>query len=166
MALKNIDTYIERHGLVETTDATVNKPIYRKPGFDGIVSLSAMEENFSRFLRRKRDAQRLNRQQVGTMVGIHHEIYARHERAAARLTMTRLLHLAELLDFSPIEAIHTITPQFFGSDRKEADMKFDLAMRISGLSAEAAEALLRVAEQLPTRGSNEAQMTKHGGSGA
>ena len=102
-----------------------------------------MEENFSRFLRRKRDARKLNRQQIGMMVGIHHEIYARPGRGAAKLKITRLLNLAELLDFSLIEAIHTIAPQFFGSDRKEADMKSELTMRISDLSAEAAEALLR-----------------------
>lgn len=101
MALKNIEAYIDRHGLVETMDPAVNKPIHRKPGFNGVISLSAMEDNLSRFLRQKRDAQKLNRKQVGTMIGIHHEIYARHERGAARLTMTRLLHLAELLDFSP-----------------------------------------------------------------
>lgn len=49
-------------------------------------------------------------------VGIPHEIYARHERGAAKLTMTRLLHLAELLDFSLIEAVHAVSPQFFGGD--------------------------------------------------
>jgi hypothetical protein len=57
------------------------------------------------------------------MIGIHHEIYARHERAADKLTMTRLLHLAELLDFSPVEAICAVKSQFFGSDRKKADIK-------------------------------------------
>lgn len=161
MALKNIEAYIDRHGLVETMDPAVNKPIHRKPGFNGVISLSAMEDNLSRFLRQKRDAQKLNRKQVGTMIGIHHEIYARHERGAARLTMTRLLHLAELLDFSPIEAVHAAAPQFFGADQEEADMKFKLAMRILDLPAASAEALLRVVEQLPADHGNDVQMTAH-----
>lgn len=150
MAIKNLETYIERFGLVETTDSSVNKPIYRKPGFNGIVSLLAMEENASRYLRLKRDAQRLNRQQVGMMIGIHAEIYARHERAGAKLTMTRLLHLAELLDFSPVEALHAIAPHFFGSNPREADMRLELAMRVLALPATVAEPLLKLVEKLPS----------------
>lgn len=166
MALKNIETYIERHGLVRTTDPASKKAIYRKPGFDGIVSLSAMEDNLSRFLRRKRDAQKLNRKHVGMMVGIHHEIYARHERGAARLAMTRLLHLAELLDFSPIEAVHAVAPQFFGGNQEEADMKLELVMRILDLSAASAEALLRVAEQLPRQPAEDVRERTQGEPGA
>jgi hypothetical protein len=116
MAIKNLDAYIERMGLLETIDSATGKRIYRRPGFNGVVSLLEMEEACSRFLRQKRDARRLNRKQVGMMVGIHAEIYARHERAGAKLSMARLIHLAELLDFSSIEAIHAMAPQFFGKE--------------------------------------------------
>ena len=106
---------------VETEDSEVEKPIYRKPGFNGIRSLMAMEEELSRYLRERRDAQNLNREQVGMMIGIHAEILARHERAGAKLRVTRLIHLAELLDFSPIEAIYAAAPHLFGDSEQEAD---------------------------------------------
>ena len=99
MAIKDIQKFIDQNGLVETTDSEVDKPIWRKPGFDGVRGLLEMERALSLFLRERRDALNLNREQVGMMIGIHHEIYARHERADAKLRVTRLLHLAELLKF-------------------------------------------------------------------
>lgn len=149
MALKNVETFVARLGLVETIDPAAKKPIYRKPGFEGVVGLAVMEERLSRFLRRKRDTQRLNRSQVGMMIGIHPEIYARHERAGAKLTATRLLHLAELFEFSPIEAVHAVAPQFLGDDQEEANMRLALILRSLALSASAAEDLLNVIEELP-----------------
>lgn len=148
MAIKDIQTYIDKHGLVETNDLEVDKPIYRKPGFDGVRSLLGMEEELSRYLREQRDAQNLNREQVGMMIGIHQEIYARHERAGAKLRVTRLLHLAELLGFSPIEAIYATAPHFFGENEQEAEVKIKLMMRLLNLPAATAENLLMLVEGL------------------
>lgn len=153
MAIKDVQTYIDRHGLVETDDSEVDKPIYRKPGFNGVRGLLEMEEQLSRYLRERRDAQNLNREQVGMMVGIHHEIYARHERAGAKLRVTRLLHLAELLDFSPIEALYAAAPQFFGDTEQEAEVKLKLVMRMLDLPSSTAQHLLMMIEELsPDRG--------------
>ncbi|WP_019171807.1 helix-turn-helix domain-containing protein [Pseudaminobacter salicylatoxidans] len=148
MAIKDVQTYIDKHGLVETTDSEVDKPIWRKPGFDGVRSLLDMEKELSRYLREHRDAQNLNRGQVGMMIGIHQEIYARHERAGAKLRVTRLLHLAELLDFSPVEAIYAAAPQFFGDSQEEAAVKNKLVKRILDLPAATAQNLLMLVEEL------------------
>jgi hypothetical protein len=148
MAIKDVQTYIDKHGLIETEDSEVEKPIYRKPGFDGIHSLLAMEEDLSQYLRERRDAQNLNREQVGMMVGIHAEILARHERAGAKLRVTRLIHLAELLDFSPVEAIHAAAPHLFGDSQQEADVKLKLMLRMLDLPASTAEHLLMLVEEL------------------
>lgn len=155
MAIKDVQTYIDRHGLVETTDSEVEKPIWRKPGFDGVRSLLEMEEALSRYLREHRDAQNLNREQVGMMVGLHQEIYARHERAGAKLRVTRLLHLAELLDFSPIEAIYATAPQFFGDSQEEAAVKNKLVKRILDLPAATAQNLLMLVEELSPDDTND-----------
>lgn len=152
MAIKDVQTYIDRRGLVETNDTEIDKPIWRKPGFGGIRSLLEIEEALSRFLRERRDAQNLNREQVGMMVGLHHEIYARHERAGAKLRVTRLLHLAELLDFAPIEAIYAAAPQFFGDTEEEAAVKFRLVMRMLDLPAATAQHLLMLVEELSPDG--------------
>lgn len=148
MAIKDVQAYIDRHGLVETDDPEAGKPIWRKPGFGGVRGLLELEEELSRFLRERRHAQNLNREQVGMMVGLHHEIYARHERAGAKLRVTRLLHLAELLDFSPIEAIYAAAPQFFGDTEQEAETRFKLVTRMLDLPAATAQNLLRLVEEL------------------
>jgi len=148
MAIKDVQTYIDKHGLVETTDSEVDKPIWRKPGFDGVRSLLDMEKELSRFLRERRDALNLNREQVGMMIGIHQEIYARHERAGAKLRVTRLLHLAELLGFSPVEAIYAAAPQLFGDSQEEAAVKNKLVKRILDLPAATAQNLLMLVEEL------------------
>jgi transcriptional regulator with XRE-family HTH domain len=148
MAIKDIQTFIDEHGLVETDDSEVDKPIYRKPGFDGVRSLLDMEKALSRFLRERRDALNLNREQVGMMIGIHQEIYARHERAGAKLRVTRLLHLAELLGFSPFEAIYAAAPQFLGDSEEEAAVKNKLVRRILDLPPATAQNLLMLVEGL------------------
>lgn len=148
MAIKDVQTYIDKHGLVETTDSEVDKPIWRKPGFNGVRSLLEMEEELSRYLREHRDAQNLNREQVGMMIGIHQEIYARHERAGAKLRVTRLLHLAELLGFSPFEAIYAAAPQFLGDSEEEAAVKNKLVRRILDLPPATAQNLLMLVEGL------------------
>ena len=148
MAIKDVQTYIDRHGLVETTDSEVDKPIWRRPGFNGVRSLLEMEEELSRFLRERRDALNLNREQVGMMVGLHHEIYARHERAGAKLRVARLLHLAELLDFSPVEAVYAAAPHLFGDSREEAEVKMKLIMRMLDLPSSTAQHLLMMIEEL------------------
>ncbi|MBE0703237.1 MAG: helix-turn-helix transcriptional regulator [Afipia sp.] len=148
MAIKDVQTYIDRHGLVETTDSEVDKPIWRRPGFNGIRSLLEMEEELSRFLRERRDALNLNREQVGMMVGLHQEIYARHERAGAKLRVARLLHLAELLDFSPVEAVYAAAPHLFGDSREEAEVKMKLIMRMLDLPSSTAQHLLMMIEEL------------------
>lgn len=157
MAIKDVQTYIDRRGLVETNDSEVDKPIWRKPGFNGVRSLLEIEEELSRYLRERRDAQNLNREQGGMMVGLHHEIYARHERAGAKLRVARLLHLAELLDFSPIEAIYAAAPQFFGESEQEAETRYKLVMRMLDLPAATAQNLLRLVEELsPDTGAENA----------
>jgi hypothetical protein len=114
-----------------------------------------MEEELSRYLRERRDRQNLNREQVGMMVGLHHEIYARHERAGAKLRVTRLLHLAELLDFSPIEALYAAAPQIFGDTEQEAEVKLKLMMRMLDLPASTAQHLLMMIEELSPDSSAE-----------
>jgi transcriptional regulator with XRE-family HTH domain len=155
MAIKDIQAYIDKHGLVETNDSEVEKPIHRKPGFNGIRSFLEMEEALSVYLRERRDAHKLNREQVGMMVGLHHEIYARHEKAGAKLRVTRLIHLAELLDFSPIEALYAAAPHLFGETEQEAEIKLKLMMRMLNLPASTAEHLLMLVEELSPDSSAE-----------
>lgn len=144
MAIKDVRAYIEKHGLVETTDDEIEKPFYRKPGFDGIRSFAEMEQIFSRLIREKRDNHNLNRAQAAMMVGLHEQIFARYERAFSKLTVTRLIHLAEILEFSPIELIYAAAPHLFGETEKEAHDKKELLLRILDMPASTTHSLLQL----------------------
>lgn len=148
MAIKDVQKYIEEQGLVETTDEESDKPIYRKPGFEAVRSFGEMEQIFSQFIREHRDAKRLNRAQMGVMVGLHDTVFARYERAFSKLQATRLIHLCEILDCSPVEMIHAAAPHFFGESRKEADDKLKLILRILDMPASTASSLLSMIEGL------------------
>lgn len=148
MAIKDVSAYIDKQGLVETTDDEIEKPFYRKPGFDGIRSFPEMEQIFSRVIREKRDALNLNRAQTAMMVGLHEQIFARYERAFSKLTVTRLIHLAEILGFSPVEMLHAAAPHLFGDSQDEADDKLKLMFRILDMPASTTHSLLRLIEGL------------------
>jgi transcriptional regulator with XRE-family HTH domain len=152
MAIKDVQAYIEEHGLVETHDGEAKKPIYRAPGFDGIRSFDEMERIFSQFIRQHREAKRLNREQMGTMVGLHETIFGRYERAFSKLQATRLIHLCEILDCSPVEMIHAAAPHLFGENREDADNKLKLMLRILDMPASTASSLLTMIEQLASEG--------------
>ena len=148
MAIKDVRAYIDKHGLVETRDDEIEKPLYRKPGFEGIRSFSEMERIFSRVIREKRDSHNLNRAQTAMMVGLHELIFARYERAFSKLTVTRLIHLAEILGFSPIELLYAAAPHLFGDSQEEADDKVKLMLRILNMPAATTHSLLRLIEGL------------------
>ncbi|WP_244604715.1 MULTISPECIES: helix-turn-helix domain-containing protein [Mesorhizobium] len=154
MAIKDIQKYIDDQGLVETSDEESEKPIYRRPGFEGIRGFREIEKIFSHFIREHRDAKRLNRAQVGMMVGLHETIFARYERAFSKLQATRLIHLCEILDCSPVEMIHAAAPHFFGATRKEADEKLKLMLRILDMPPATASSLLSMIEGLAGDGSH------------
>lgn len=97
-------------------------------------------------IREKRDDHNLNRAQTAMMVGLHELIFARHERAFSKLTLTRLIHLAEILGFSPIELLCAAAPHLFGDSREEADDKVKLMLRI--LKMPASNSLPRLIEGL------------------
>lgn len=148
MAIRDVRAYIEEHGLVETADEESEKSIWRKSGFEGVRSFGEMEQILSRFIREHRDARRLNRAQVGIMVGLHETIFARYERAFSKLHVTRLIHLCEILDCSPIEVVHAAAPHLFGDNRKEADDKMKLILCILDMPASTAASLLAMIEGL------------------
>lgn len=148
MAIKDVRSYIDKHGLVEAKDDESEKAFYRKPGFEGIRSFFEMEQIFSRVIREKRDAHNLNRAQAALMVGLHEQIYGRYERAFSKLTVTRLIHLAEILGFSPVEMLHAAAPHLFGESQDEADDKMKLILRILNMPASTTQSLLRLIESL------------------
>lgn len=95
--------------------------MYRRPGFDGIETLGEMDAKISAFLRRKREDLGLSRNDLAPMLGLSAPVYGRYERAFSRMTVTRMIHLCELLGFMPIDMLYEAAPHLWGKTPEEAE---------------------------------------------
>lgn len=147
MALKNIQAYLGRMGLVERTDPEIGRPIHRRPGFGGIAELGEMEKSISRFLRAKREESKLSRGRLAPLLGLSEQVYARYERAFSKMHVTRMIHLSEILGFLPEEMICAAAPHLFGDSSEEAEDRMRLARTLSRLSHRQIRALSNFLEE-------------------
>lgn len=142
------DQYIEDKSLVQTTDPEIDKAIYRCPGFEGAPELNELDRRISEALREARDKTGLSRAEVAPFLGLHEQVYGRYERNEAKMHVVRLIHLSEVLDFSPIDVIMAVAPYRFGKTRAEADKRRKLIKVVESLPADAVESLLGLVDAM------------------
>ena len=142
------DKYVEDKGLVETADPEIDKPIYRCPGFEGSPKLGELDRRISEALRDARDNTGLTRAEVAPFLGLHEQVYGRYERNETKMHVTRLIHLSEVLDFSPIDFIMKAAPYRFGKTPAEADKRRKLINVVESLPPDAVESLLALVEAM------------------
>ena len=154
---EDLANYRSSRGLVSTADPEVDKPIYRKPGFDGrITTLGHMEELISAFLKKTREAQGLSRADVAPMLGLSIPVYGRYERAFSKMTVTRMIHLCEILGFMPIDMIFEAAPHLWGRTPEEAEDCLTLARILRSLPSDTTRDLIRLLQRMiPDESQNE-----------
>jgi transcriptional regulator with XRE-family HTH domain len=140
------EKYIESARLVEIRDAEDGNSIYRSSGFDGVTELAEIDNLIGDALRNAREKQGLSRPDLAPLLGLTTQVYGRYERGEAKMHVTRLIHLSELLKFSPIEVIGAVAPHLWGGTKEEADVRCRLMSHIEKLPLEKAKLLLGVVE--------------------
>ncbi|XOK15600.1 helix-turn-helix domain-containing protein (plasmid) [Agrobacterium tumefaciens] len=116
MAGPSLEQWILDLGLQQIDDPLIGKSIYRKP-FAGQIILSAeLEGQISIGLRQARDRRRLARKKLATMLGLSERVYERYENNVSRLTVSRLVHLCEVLGASPEEMLSPAAPHLWGKN--------------------------------------------------
>nr|WP_250811967.1 helix-turn-helix transcriptional regulator [Neorhizobium tomejilense] len=140
------DEYIASAGLVETRDPESGDSLYRSVGFDGVPSMDDLDVKIGEALRASRERRDLTRPDLAPMLGLTPQVYGRYERGEAKLSVTRLVHLAEILDFSPLDVISAAAPHVMGRTIEEADIRCRLIAVMEKLPLEKAKLLLDVAE--------------------
>jgi transcriptional regulator with XRE-family HTH domain len=148
MDVKDAGAYRARHGLVETIEPDFERPLWRRPGFEGVVSLDQIDRALSEFLASARRKNGLTREQLAELLGISGQVYGRYERADSKLNVSRLVHLAEILGFQPIEMIYAAAPHLFGETPKQAENRIALMRLMSRMRPEAVESLLMLVGEL------------------
>ncbi|QTG17421.1 helix-turn-helix domain-containing protein (plasmid) [Agrobacterium tumefaciens] len=141
---RDLIKYKSSKGLVETTDEDVDRPLYRRPGFEGIVSFNEMDERLAAFLRKAREDEKLTREEFASMVGLSTAVYGRYERAFSRMTVTRMIHLCELLGFQPIDMLFAVAPHLYGRTPEEANDHLELSHLTRRLPQEAVRNLIGI----------------------
>lgn len=159
-AVRDLTDYKNTMGLVETTDKEVERPLYRRPGLDGeIASFQEMEEKLSAFVRKCREDSGLTRAEFASLYGLSTAVYGRYERAFSHLTVGRMIHLCELLGFTPIEMLYSAAPHLYGNTPEEAQDRLKLATLINGLPHPTVRAIIELVEKMtpePTSGATQA----------
>lgn len=146
---KDLTDYKRALGLVETTDKEVERPLCRRPGFDGeISSFEEMEEKLSAFVRKSREDSGLTRAEFASLVGLSTAVYGRYERAFSHLTVGRMIHLCELLGFTPIEMLFPAAPHLYGHTLEEAEDRLKLTRLIDQLPHQTVRNLVQLVEQM------------------
>ena len=145
MTTKTYD-YIESAGLVETRDPENGNTVYRSAGFNGVTSMEDLDRKIGEAIRAMREKKNLARPDLAPMLGLTPQVYGRYERGEANLSVTRLLHLAEILDFSPVDVISEVAPHVIGKTAQEADLRCRLIDAIVKLPLEKAKLLVDIAE--------------------
>ncbi|OWV96869.1 helix-turn-helix transcriptional regulator [Rhizobium sp. R693] len=130
------DSYITETGLEPTADAKVDRPVYRRPGFDGIASTQAMDETIADALSRFRKQKDLSRAELAMLIGSIEAVYGRYERAVTKLHATQVLHLCEVLGIFPDDLLFDAAPHLWGHTREEALERRRITKMIQALPPE------------------------------
>ncbi|MBP1844387.1 transcriptional regulator with XRE-family HTH domain [Rhizobium petrolearium] len=143
-----VDKHIQEKGLVEHKGPEADKPVYRCPGYEGIAEFSELDNRIADALRQARERTGLTHADVAPLLALHPQVYGRYERNETKMTVTRLIHLSELLDFSPIDVIMAAAPYRFGKTKDEADRRRELIKIVEALPADAVNSLLLLVDAM------------------
>ncbi|MGV1760528.1 helix-turn-helix domain-containing protein [Rhizobium sp. A22-96] len=150
-----LEKYIDENDLVEIRDPEIDKPTYRRPGFEGITEFAELDRRLSEALRDARDKTGLTHADVAPLLGVHHIVYGRYERAETKMNVSRLIHLSELLNFSPLDLIMAAAPYRFGNTQEEAERRCRLIKVVENLPEDAVESLLSLVEAMTKLGNRD-----------
>ncbi|WP_246102959.1 helix-turn-helix domain-containing protein [Rhizobium straminoryzae] len=131
--------------------------MYRKEGFDGIVSFGEIDANLSAFLLDERAKTGLTQSDFATLAGLARVVYSRYELNISRLTVSRMIHLSELLGFLPMQMIHAAAPHLYGKNPEEADDRVELFRLIHDLPHDTIRSLIGIVGQLTPKDVLEAR---------
>lgn len=82
------------------------------------------------------------------MLGITRPVYGRYERAFSRLTVTRMIHLCELLGFMPTDMLYEAAPHLWGKTPEEAEDRVTLTKLIERMPHDTMRDLIRLVRRM------------------
>lgn len=124
--------YAKRNGLIEVDNPDGDKPFYRKERF-GARNFHQMDVRMGKLLDERREEVELPMTQCAQLVGLSTSVYKRYEKAQSKLTVTRMIHLCEILGFTPVDLLVRAAPEMWGETEEEAQDSAELVRLIFDL---------------------------------
>lgn len=156
--------FAELRGLVPTVEANIPKQqkkkadneadgksakdVYRRPGFEGIVSLPEIDDRIAKFLLEAREQSNLSQRDFAPLVGLSAQVWGRYERSISSLDVSRLIVISEILGLQPTELLSKVAPHLFGMTEKGSQDRIELFQRIGKLPDEVCSNLLEMVKQI------------------
>ncbi|MEI9425866.1 helix-turn-helix transcriptional regulator [Mesorhizobium sp. Cs1299R1N1] len=138
-------------GLVETQEPGFDKPVFRRPGFNGVLSFDAMEKALSEQTRASREMRGLTRENLASVLGLSTQVFRRYEVAFSKMHVTRLIHICEILDVSPFAMIVQAAPHLFGKTPQEAETRAQAIAALEQLPENSVALLLPLLQALQNK---------------
>jgi transcriptional regulator with XRE-family HTH domain len=142
----SLDSHISKRRLVRTIDPDNEKPVYRHDGWAGIATFDELDARLGDALRSCRQDKELSRAELSTLVGLSEQVYGRYERSSSKMTVSRLIHLSEVLGVSPLTMLFAAAPHLWGDDQQEAQSRFRMMKLIEDLPAETMASVVTLLE--------------------
>ena len=143
---KSLDSHIAERRLVRTVDPDNQKPVYRHEGLSGIATFDELDARLGDALRACRQDKGLSRAELSTLVGLSEQVYGRYERSSSKMTVSRLIHLSEVLGVSPLTMLFAAAPHLWGDDQQEAESRFRMMKLLEDLPAETLASVVTLLE--------------------
>lgn len=130
---ESVAAYAAREGLVEVAEGDNGKVSFRRPGFEGTISLSEMDARLGAWLTAERGKLDFPQEEFAQFLALTKIPYGRYERAESRLLLGRYLVICEILGINPIHGIYAIAPHLFGSTAEIAEQRASLMAKIASM---------------------------------
>ncbi|MDH0369811.1 helix-turn-helix domain-containing protein [Brucella anthropi] len=140
--------FANEHSLEKTNDPEIDKPVFRRPGFNGISTFEEIDQRLAKYLREARDKAGLKQADFAPLMGLSTPVYGRYERAFSKLHVTRMVHISEVLNVMPIDMLYEAAPHLWGKSEEEAKDRVELAKLVANLPHSTTRDLLSLVKKM------------------
>ena len=140
--------FANEHSLEKTNDPEIDKPVFRRPGFNGISTFEEIDQRLAKFLREAREQAGLKQADFAPLMGLSTPVYGRYERAFSKLHVTRMIHICEVLGLMPIDMLYEAAPHLWGDNEEEARDRVELAKLVADLPHNTTRDLLSLVKKM------------------
>jgi transcriptional regulator with XRE-family HTH domain len=142
------DIPIVEIGLIAVKDPAYEKPVFRRDASSGIKSFEEIDRDLGNALKETRKLTGLSREAIAELVGLSTPVYGRYERGFSALTVTRLIHLCEVLNIGPEEMIFSVAPHLYGASQEEAEERYATFSMVRKLDVDTLKLVRQLLEQI------------------